>query len=322
MQVSIDEEEWQPFYKRFRVGEKPDQLFDGYFFPFGLISDPSATTASVYRHLLLKWKSKSPAEIMAQLGEHQDAYLALTVGGEIAGAKKELQIAVRKLVEARTPSSTYPFIMKLITQTAGGFVDTSVAVSILDLIQAFLVRRGLTGKEPTGLHAVFKKLWADLGSDISAAAVAKAIARHATVDRPNDASIAREIPTRNAYRMKITPFILREYDTSLDGDDVGMPADVEHVLPQSPSAGWDMFGKEQRESLTHTLANLIPLAEKMNKEVSNDPYASKRLRFKNSAFKTPRKIAEEIGDWTPETIRNRSEMLTKWALSRWPDPFV
>ncbi|HSX66180.1 DUF262 domain-containing HNH endonuclease family protein [Nocardioides sp.] len=320
---ALDEEHWSPFYKRFDVDQKIDPLFDGYFFPFGLIRNPQATTATVYQGLLRDWQGKTPIQVIAELTVYQDAYLALASSRPLESGPKNLEAAMKKLVDARTPSSIYPFAMRLVVEAqSGGDGDIAVAVQILDLLQAFLVRRGLTGKEPTGLHAVFKKLWADLQDDVTPARVAKEIAKHKTVERPTDALLAQQIPTRNAYSMKITPFVLREYDLSLQGDDVGMPADIEHVLPQNPDKGWDSFSKEDRVALTHTLANLIPLTTKMNSAASNDSYDAKRLRFKTSAFKTPRALAEDYVIWTPADLAHRAQRLTEWALERWPDPFA
>ncbi|MCG3776061.1 MAG: hypothetical protein JW395_2910 [Nitrospira sp.] len=43
---AIDQTWWQPFYSRFREGEK--SLFDDYFFPYGLIQDPNIRKSEVY----------------------------------------------------------------------------------------------------------------------------------------------------------------------------------------------------------------------------------------------------------------------------------
>jgi len=321
--VQLDQDEWGPFYRRFDVDQKIDALFDGYFFPFGLINNPQATTATVYRGLLKGWNGKPPQQVIAELSVYQEVYLALASSRGLAGGPKPLEEALKKLVEARTPTSTFPFLMRMVVEAQkGSESEIASAITVINLIQSFLVRRGLTGKEPTGLHAVFKKLWNDLNDEITPSRVAKEIAKHKTVERPSDLLITQQIPSRNAYSMKITPFVLREYDLSLDGDDVGMPADIEHILPQTPQAGWEAFTKEDRDAQTHTLANLIPLTSKMNSVVSNDPYEKKRKRFATSGFKTPRLIAKEYTEWTPSDIRARAEILTTWALKRWPDPFA
>jgi hypothetical protein len=52
-------------------------------------------------------------------------------------------------------------------------VDDLAAAGVLDVVEAFLVRRAIVGHEPTGLHAVFKRLWADLAGDVSVASVTR-----------------------------------------------------------------------------------------------------------------------------------------------------
>lgn len=54
----IDREKWQPFYDQFKFGNKePSDLFDQYFFPYGLIHDHNLKKSEVYNGLREKWKS-------------------------------------------------------------------------------------------------------------------------------------------------------------------------------------------------------------------------------------------------------------------------
>lgn len=320
----LDDEEWRPFYTAFDTNGKLEKNFDGYFFPYGLIHNSQLTTATVYEYLVRKWGDQTPHEVIEDLSTYQPAYLALSAGKPLDDAPAALNGAISELVDARTPSSTFSFLMRLIAWAQeGADEEVKCAIEVMNLIEAFLVRRGLSGKEPTGLHAVFKDLWDDIEGTPSTERIVAAIKDHSTVDRPNDAELRQAIAVRNAYKMKITPYVLREYDRSFGGDDVGLPSEIEHILPQSPSAGWDAFKKEDREELTNTLANLLPLTKKMNGDVSNAAFEKKRPAYaKDSGFKSVREFAADYETWTPADVALRSSVIQQWAVERWPDPFV
>jgi hypothetical protein len=62
----LDRDRWQPFYEKFRQNEK--NLFDSYFFPYGLTRNPNLSKSEIYGYLREQWKEmKSPAEIIDQL---------------------------------------------------------------------------------------------------------------------------------------------------------------------------------------------------------------------------------------------------------------
>lgn len=96
--------------------------------------------------------------------------------------------------------------------------------------------------------------------------------------------------------------------------------DVKHILPRSPSNGWaEKFSNEEHKMYLDTLANLIPLSSKMNQELSNGPYSKKReVIIEDSMFKSARKFAEDNEDWTPVKLTKRAEVLSSWAIKRWP----
>ena len=132
------------------------------------------------------------------------------------------------------PSLAYlSFTMKLARSVLDEEVLETAAAEVLDVVESFLVRRAIAGYEPTGLHAVFKRLWGDLGGDVSALSVSRAIAAHKTVTWPDAAEIMKSIATRPLYGSAITAYLLIEYDASHGGDSHNSIETIEHVLPQT-----------------------------------------------------------------------------------------
>jgi hypothetical protein len=196
----------------------------------------------------------------------------------------------------------------------------NAAMAVLDVIETFLVRRATCGHEPTGLHAVFKKLWADCSGDISAPRVAKEIAKHKTVAWPTETEFGNAIAQRPLYGVNITAFLVLEYNRSLKGDTPGIASWLEHVLPDNPESSWfDIFTKESHAQAKDRLANLLPLSAQMNMALSNKPYAQKRSVYQeDSGFKSTRQFAETYEEWTPKKLEERSSILKEWAIKRWP----
>ncbi|HWA27948.1 MAG TPA: DUF1524 domain-containing protein [Lacunisphaera sp.] len=184
-----------------------------------------------------------------------------------------------------------------------------------------LVRRALTGKEPTGLHAVFKVLWEktkgipeDLLDKITTT----------TIDIPSDKELRAFLTEERSDSRVILPFILEEYERDFVKANKFDPAPrvagtVEHILPQNLSGDWKLeFSKDEHDAYVGLLGNLAPLTESQNKSVQDDPWKDKRKRFKGSNFKSTANLYDNT-EWKKLQIRERTEALTKWIISRWPD---
>jgi hypothetical protein len=199
-------------------------------------------------------------------------------------------------------------------------VGEASAVEVLDVIESFLVRRAIVGHEPTGLHAVFKRLWADLDGDISANSVASAIADHKTVAWPDDAEVRDAIATRPLYGSAITPFLLLEHDISHGGDVLDSIETIEHVLPQTADTEWKhLYGDRFVSNDTNALPNLVPCTGRMNASIGNQPYALKKARFaKDSKFKSTREFSTAYEEWDRQRFLTRANDLADWAETRFP----
>lgn len=317
----VDTHTWQPFYERFKISESVT-LFETYFFPYGLIQNPNLNKSQVYGYLRKEWaKHEDPSEIIQKLATYQDAFLDLMSGTNRQALPDPVAAAIKRFKDFGFPASALPFLMQLTKGMEDGTVDHEDGKQIFGRLESFLIRRALCGIEPTGLHAVFRRLWEDTKESRTAEAVEAKIKEKSTVTWPDDEWVSRSIRTRPLYGSGVAGFVIRQYDIGLGGD---VPANVpwiEHVLPRNPEASWDgKFDKEQKAKLTNLWANLIPLSSSMNIELSNGPYSAKKPTFEADAmFKSARKFASDNADWTPETLAERSEKLVDWALLRWPD---
>jgi hypothetical protein len=316
---SIDNAHWRPFYDRFQ--QDSTNLFDSYFFPYGLIQDPNLKKSEVYTSLKKAWHGiNDPAQIIGQLATYQDAFIDIMTGSNRQGLPSGVHQRFKDLYLAGAPRSTYPFLMQLSRAVQLTTVDESAAIEVMEVVESFLVRRALCGHEPTGLHAVFKKLWNESEDNLTVTRVAELIRLHKTVVWPTNEEVQRAIEARPLYGVAVTAFVLLQYDRSLGGDQPSDVPWVEHVLPVSPDPEWfKVFTKEQHSQLKDLLANLLPLSQQMNQSLSNGPFSAKRGRYiSDSMFKSARKLAEDNKEWTPDSLQMRSLELADWAVKRWP----
>jgi len=315
----IHDEHWLPFYKGFQVADF-DNLFEGYFFPFALVSNPNVKKSQVYPALQRQWrKVREPVKVIRSLRVYQNAYLDLVCGSNLQKLPGRVHVAFRRLQRLGCPSAVYPFLMRLSNETRKGRIRDKDALGIVNAIESFLVRRAICGYEPTGLHAVFKRLWLDCGRHVAAVGIVRAIRKHKTVSWPDDAEVKKAVIGRPLYGTRIVSYFLAEYDRSLGGD---VPNDgfwIEHVLPESYSRAWHgSFSRTDHKVLRHLVANLIPLSKKMNQSLSNKGYSEKRrLYLADAMFKSARQFAAQCEDWSPDALAARGEALARWAVRRW-----
>lgn len=315
---SLDQQYWQPFYEKFKSGE--NSLFDEYFFPFGLIKNPNLKKSDVYGHLRSLWADqREPSVIIQDLGTFQDAFLDLANGTNFQNHPKKIASAIKRLSEI-TPTSTYPFLMQLLNGLKDGSVAEEDGLGVLNLIESFLVRRAICGHEPTGLHAVFKRMWEECGGKPNAKIVEANIREHKTVVWPSTEDVLACVRSRPLYGSSITNFILMEWNKTLGGDLPNIVPWVEHVLPDTFSDGWrQAFTEDQHKQYKDRLANLLPLSQPMNQALGNAAYSAKRkIYLEDSMFKAAREFARENATWEPQDFDRRSDLLANWVVERWP----
>jgi hypothetical protein len=312
----LDEDYWQPFYARFQIEKR--NYFDAYFFPFGLIHDPNLRKSEVHASLKARWKDAEPTQVIDELKVYQDAFLDFIKGSNLCAHPKDLALRFQRLNQMGAPSSILPFVMQLSRACQEQQISNKAAIEILEVLDSFLTRRALCGHEPTGLHAVFKRLWDDSAENRTAAGVSAAISRHKTVAWPTAEDVRSSVLNRPLYRTSIDSYVILEYDLAQGGDQSGVVPWIEHVLPVTPGGGWPQFSTHEHAKMKDLFANLIPLTSDMNVSVSNSPYAAKRKRYEeDSLYKSARQFATQYSDWTPQLLEERGEKLAQWVIQRW-----
>lgn len=315
---SLDQQFWQPFYEKFKVNNT--SLFDQYFFPFGLTKNPNLKKSDVYPYLRNHWvQEKQPAQIINDLATYQNSFLDLANGTNLLMNSAQVAAAVKRISEI-IPTSTYPFLMQVLNGLKDESLTEKTGLAVLSVVESFLVRRAICGHEPTGLHSVFKGLWAECEGKPTAELVEIKIRERKTVVWPSTDDVKECARKRPLYGSSITKFVLIEWNRSLGGDQPNTLPWIEHILPTALSEAWKQdFSEKQHLEYKDRLANLLPLSQEMNQGLGNAPYTTKRVLYMEDAmFKAARQFAIENESWGVPQLEARAELLADWVVSRWP----
>jgi uncharacterized protein with ParB-like and HNH nuclease domain len=219
----------------------------------------------------------------------------------------------------------YPFLLRVFDAFDTGLLNREQVLETLELLESFVIRRGVCGVPTNQLRRMFPPVFDATGGP--GPTFVDGLRRQLGGDRcPNDEAFFNALTTNSLYatsekntRLRL---ILERLERSFAHKE---PADlskasIEHVLPQTPTQEWlselgdDATGKWAR--LVHTLGNLTLSA--YNAELSNQPFEIKKEALAESHFVLNQHF-KGIDRWTEEGIRERGTILARRALQVWPD---
>lgn len=311
---TIHRDVWLPF--RNKLGNH----FDKYFFPYAIIKEPNINNADLFRGLRKIWgETTEPEEIINTLEYYSTPYLAISSGQYPETYSKGVKQILNKLVRSKSPTSIFPFVMKLLKEYENGNVSELNTIECLTVIESFLVRRAVSGIEPTGLLALFRTAWYNMKGNPTKENLKEVIKSRNTIEWPDNQRLNTAILTRNIYSSHISKYVLIEYEKSLGSDIPENDYWIEHVMPQTLNKEWkEVITNEEHQNVVHTWGNLIPLTAEMNRGVSQSEFKLKREEFKkHSVFASARNLASDYNTWDKEQILNRSKIIADWAINRW-----
>jgi uncharacterized protein with ParB-like and HNH nuclease domain len=103
---------------------------------------------------------------------------------------------------------------------------------------------------------------------------------------------------------------------------------IEHIFPQNPKKYYwrnqfrDYTSYEERHGLTHSLGNLLALAQSINSSLQDDAFEDKKKSGgkRGRGYSNGSHSEVEVShyeDWTPETIKERGLILLAFMEGRW-----
>lgn len=127
------------------------------------------------------------------------------------------------------------------------------------------------------------------------------------------------IRTAQRRNNKVVRYILGMLEKQYSGNDLELDNDtynIEHILPQNPEAGWEMF-PEDVDVYTYRLGNMTLLHTAKNRALGNLAWPEKREAYRTSNIGLTKKLADDYSEWNPESLAARQNWMASQATGIW-----
>lgn len=217
----------------------------------------------------------------------------------------------------------YPFLLAVYEDFVDGRRAEAELLTVLDIIESYIVRRFVCGVPTQGLNKIFAPLYVQAQTEPNfLEAVKRTLAAKSC---PQDEMFRERLRDARLYgggeRREKTRLILERLEAARGHKERVDTANlsIEHVMPQSLTEEWQSelgeSWEEDHDELLHTLGNLTLTS--YNSELSNSSFSAKKEKFAQSHLELNRYF-EKVERWTSAEIERRSEALSEFALSLWP----
>jgi len=213
----------------------------------------------------------------------------------------------------------YPMLMAAKRNLTGNDFGDLLRATVVIAFRYNIIGAQHTGEQERVYHAAAMQLHnGEAGNLVQVLAILRQICPG---DEAFKADFAEKtIKTTQTRNAKIVRYILCKLEKQVDGVDFDADSSsytIEHVLPQSPQAGWDAFNDRDLEAFVYRLGNMVMLEGGKNKDIGNKPYAEKRPVLQQSGLRLTQKLAEENAEWLPERLVARQKQLANLATTVW-----
>ncbi|MGC4768898.1 GmrSD restriction endonuclease domain-containing protein [Micromonospora sp. DT44] len=287
-------------------------------------------TYSTQQERLEKLRTEADVEAEVQRFSRLGALLRV-----ILHPGEEQDPGVRRRLErlsAWGTTTVYPLLLHLLDRRDQGTATSEQIASAMLYLESFFVRRLLIGRSTMNINRILLAVVTEMDRDLP---VHEAVRRYLSTGRKHwatDASLralVRTIPFYLNGRASQRSLVLRWLEESYDNKEpVALEKlTIEHVLPQTLSGEWAQMlaadldthetSDEAHEALVHTLGNLTLTG--YNSELSNKPFAVKRIALAKSGIRLSREIADQQR-WGGSEILARADVLAERIITIWPGP--
>ncbi|WP_274956482.1 DUF262 domain-containing protein [Duodenibacillus massiliensis] len=277
-----------------------------------------ARQAELFKTIRLRVQSREAVfALLREMDEDIDSYLALTQpeGSQWSGNCKQSALELR-MFSVRQP---YPMLMAARRKLESADFEALLRATVVIAFRYNVIGAQHTGEQERHYHAAALRLHRGEATTLAQVLdVLKPIYRGDEAFRTDFSE--KSIKTTQTRNAKVVRYILYKLERQADGLDFDRdsPAyNIEHVLPQSPGAGWEVFSDRDLDAFIYRLSNMVMLESSVNRDIGNGAYAEKRDALRASAVSLTRRLAEENDDWTPERLQARQKQLANLATTVW-----
>jgi hypothetical protein len=326
----LDATVWQPFFNKLGADDQlRSAALADFVFPYAVVKSTSATKATgidlVEKDWVEAFKGLEPLdqvkERVKDMSGYLEGFLALRYGPKPSAYPVELQKRLARLHRFDLPGIATPFFVEAMKSYREGNLTEQDFCRSIDVIESFLVRRVFMGIEPTGLHAVFKKLWT---ASRGAPELVKSGLQTRTVKFPTDAEFFVAARDGALYLRRKHKYILLERELaippSVPTKDLS-EIQADHLIPQKrPTGSWPDLTDEDHARILHQWGNIALMTKPENTIKSNRTWDETRLLFGSLLlFASARQVIDNFVTFSAPEVEARNTELATWAKSRWSE---
>ena len=289
------------------------------------------------------------SQLVADLSAAADVYKEKIIqsGDELEGNLNRLGLFVYRTKVMET-SVARPLLIEVLDSQKEPIPNDQL-IKFLDVLESWLVRRLLARATSKGYNKVFVDALVLVKKDrLNAGNVLEAYFKgqnNYTSYWPDDQEVRKSVVNLTFYdkiskaRQRMILEAVEDYlrgwvgtSESAAGTRVKRGTfQIEHVMPQSWQTHWPLpaeMNERDRNELVQRIGNLTLLSEKLNKDVSNNPWITsgskvgKREKVtENDLLQMNKKLLELAQDnWSDEKIQQRTTSMIDAILSIWKVP--
>lgn len=251
----------------------------------------------------------------------------------LATKSDRLGVFYRRL-EALETTTAYPFILECLRRY--GFESKQVLQAFIYL-ESFLVRRMVCLLNTRAYSKFFTDMLKVLDSDESSLAVR--VAAYLTESDsesnrwPNDNEFKEALVYQPIYKKvqqnrvrmlleAINTDLNKKYNENVD-QVIKENLTIEHLMPQEWEKNWPSIDSSEeainnRNILLHSIGNLTLLTGKLNSNISNGAWSSKKEKIWEHSRLNLNQELRKVESWSESEILNRSHSIFETASSIWP----
>jgi uncharacterized protein with ParB-like and HNH nuclease domain/predicted transport protein len=329
-QAQLYHDHWYPMEESFGHAEYTAQ-FNRFMRDYLTVKSPSGAipkTGEVYA-AFKTYVSSSDGEaaidsIVADIHQYSRYFVRLAFARE---QDKEINEIIRDINALRV-EVTYPFLLELYDDYSSQILSRADFVSILKLVESYVLRRAVCGLPPNSLNKTFAAVTRQIDKSKYLESVQAYFLLQDSYGRfPKDEEFYFDFQLKDVYNSRIRTYLLDKLENYNHKE--RLPIDgftIEHIMPQNDnlSAEWQRdLGPDWQTvqaQYLHTIGNLTLTG--YNSELSDRPFREKRDMtggFRDSHLRLNHRLSE-LEVWNKAEIEKRAEELADKALKIWPYP--
>lgn len=202
--------------------------------------------------------------------------------------EKEVNIALKEFCKNFSLMPA-PLLMEFLKLLLEGFVDVQEFIKVVNLLNTYLIRRGLCNLDPSSITRIFptilkdvKKMCVDEYSNL--VEITKFYLVNMSHGKayylPNDEKLTNSLLNENAYLLKTTRIVLDRIERFNNFAKVDLSQlNIEHIMPQKPNEYWKGvtdLSEEDYSNYANLIGNLTLCERHDNSRMGNNDFDYKK----------------------------------------------